>query len=502
MWNRIFCVVGLLVLGFGVSLVERVGVISAENAPHISTFTSVTPTGQTTRFQLPDTHTFQYLAEEGDALTEGGTFMGNFDFTGYVPKNGSSTEGHVGLNHELVPGGVSIMDVSFDGVGKSWSVSASRAVDFSAVGGTRRNCSGAVTAWETLISCEENTTGDGNGDGYNDIGWCVEIDPATGTVIDQTGGLDGADKLWALGNFAHENMVVHPNDRTAYTGTDTSTGYLYKFVADSAQDLSSGALYVFKDLGGGDAEWVQIANSTPAEQNSVSSQAAAAGARAFNGVEDVEISPIDGLVYFAVKGESRVYRFNDVDPLAGTTISGFETYVGGMSYTIDHATGSESVAWGGGNDNLAFDELGNLWVLQDGGNNYIWVVGMGHTQVAPRVSLFGIAPSGSEPTGITFTPDYNYLFMSIQHPSGTNAVTTQPDAFGTLRHFDKDVAIVIARAGMLGTSQPPTVVTVSNQTSQPMSYILIWVVVLGLSAVLLSWGVLRNPTIEKRSKVS
>ena len=27
-----------------------------------------------------------------------------------------------------------------------------------------------------------------------------------------------------------------------------------------------------------------------------------------------------------------------------------------------------------GNDNLAFDGEGNLWVLQDGGHDYIWVV--------------------------------------------------------------------------------------------------------------------------------
>ena len=464
------------------------GRLSAETLPHISTFTSVSPVGQTTRFQLPDTHTFQYLAEEGDALTEGGAFMDNFDFTGYVPESGSSVAGYVGVNHELTPGSVSVMEVEFDGLLNGWTVTASQAVDFSGVGGTARNCSGTVTAWETLVTCEEATSGDENGDGYNDIGWCVEIDPATATVIDQPGDLSGGDKLWALGNFAHENMVVHPNDRTAYTGLDRNPGYLYKLVTTTERDLSDGDLYVFRDLGGGDAEWVQIANTTPAERNSARAQAAAVGARAFNGIEDVEISPVDGMVYFAVSGEGRVYRFNDIDPLSDDGISGFETYVGGMDYIIDHAGGSESVPWGNGNDNLAFDDLGNLWVLQDGGNNYIWVVGVNHTQATPDVSLFGIAPSGSEPTGITFTPDNRYLFMSIQHPSSGNGVTTQPDAFGTQRAFDKDVALVIARTGMLGDQPPATAVSMLGQSADVHSQIWVFAGLMGVLTGVLVMG--------------
>ncbi len=68
-------------------------------------------------------------------------------------------------------------------------------------------------------------------DGYNDFGWAVEIDPATKTVL---------GKRWAMGNFAHENAVVHTNERTAYEGIDAAIDYLYKFIATASQDLSSG----------------------------------------------------------------------------------------------------------------------------------------------------------------------------------------------------------------------------------------------------------------------
>ena len=59
-----------------------------------------------------------------------------------------------------------------------------------------------------------------------------------------------------------------------------------------------------------------------------------------------------------------------------------ETFVGGMSYDINDGSSTTSVAWGNGNDNLAFDNNGNLWVMQDGGNYYIWVVGSDHDQNA------------------------------------------------------------------------------------------------------------------------
>jgi len=177
----------------------------------------------------------------------------------------------------------------------------------------------------------------------------------------------------------------------------------------------------------------------------VLAQCAYAQTTIFKGIEDVEISPIDQKIYLAVKGKDRVYRFTDGDPISGTVISNFEIYVGGTSYEINDGTNSFFEPWGTGNDNLAFDDLGNLWVLQDGDDNHIWVVENGHSQQVPQVKIFARTPSGGEPTGITFTPDYRYLFMSIQHPDQNNDITNQLDAFGEPRNFNKDVALVISR---------------------------------------------------------
>mgnify|MGYP000611757944 CR=1 FL=1 len=413
----------------------------------IGDFISVEPLVQNSDFVIPSTHIFQRIIEEGDSLTQGGILPGNNDFTGYVPISGSSENGYLSINSELVPGGVSILDINFNITTRLWETTLSQAVNFDDVAGTQYNCSGTVTAWNTIISCEElistsdsNSISDSNSDGYNDMGWCIEIDPVTKNVM---------DKRWALGNFNHENITVHSNDRTVYEGADSNPGYLYKFVADTAQDLSSGNLYVYSGSKNGTGSWIQINNTTPAERNTTLTQSADTNATVFDGIEDVEIGP-NGWVYFAVKGESRVYRFQDSDAITGTTVSQMETYVGDTSYTITSSSDTTNENWGYGNDNLAFDGEGNLWVLQDGGNNYIWVVENGHTQAVPKVKIFGRTPTGSEPTGITFSPDYRFLFMSIQHPNSSNNMSTQTDAAGISVAFDKDISLVIARKENLG----------------------------------------------------
>ena len=404
-------------------------------AQTISDFTSVEPTAQSTDFVIPSSHAFQYIIQHADPLTAGGNMPDYTDFTGYVPIAGSSTNGYLSINSETFPGGVTILDVNLEPVNRKWLVTASEKVNLTPVVRTAYNCSGTVTEWGTVISCEEVVANDGDGDGYKDFGWNLEIDPVTRTAT---------QKLWAMGNFAHENVAIHANKRTVYQGADSNPGYIFKFVADVAEDLSSGKLYVYKGSKSGSGNWILLNNTTKAERNTTLNQCAAVGATIFKGVEDIEIGP-DGKIYVAVSDECVVYRFDDSDPLTGTTVSNFEIYVGGTDYPIDYGTGLVPEPWGCGNDNMAFDGEGNLWVLQDGDKNYIWVIKKGHTQEQPKVELFGISPIGSEPTGITFTPDYKYLFMSIMHPNSTNNSTYQDDVFGRSVGFEKDIAIVIAR---------------------------------------------------------
>jgi len=410
-------------------------------AQTIDEFVSVNPNGRNGTLVLPETHTFQKIIQEGDAMTGGASFQSNTDFTGYVPINGSSINGYLSINNEADNGGVAMLDLNYNQTLKLWNVTYSQYVDFSAYGRTARNCSGAVTPWGTIITSEEvqTTFRDINNDGYYDYGWQVEIDPASKQVI---------DKRWALGRFAHENAVVHKNWRTVYQGTDNSSGYLYKFVADLPADLSSGKLYVYKgSKTGGSGQWILIPNTTKSQRNNTTSLAQNVGATTFNGIEDVEIGP-DGLVYFTVKSENKIYYFEDSDPISGTSVSFLNKFAGNRNYTINTVNGSVSHNWGYGNDNLAFDNEGNLWVLQDGQSSHIWVLRKGHTEANPKVEVFATTPTGSEPTGITFSPDGRFIFLSIQHP---NAFTWQTDIAGNTMRFNSDATLVIARKEYLGS---------------------------------------------------
>ena len=431
----------------GLLLVLFLSFVFIVESQHISDFTSLSPKAQDEYLYVSSNHLFQELIKKSDAVQQGGEFKSNFDFTGYIPIKESSTHGYLAVNFELTEGGMAISELKLDSLLDKWEVKDSKLVDFSIVGGTSRNCSGTVTPWNTIVTCEEAVSLDNNNDGYNDIGWCIEVDPVSGLIVDQAGGLAGGDKLWSLGNFKHENVVVHPNLRTVYEGADEMDGYLYKFVMDSIANLSKGALYVYKGSKSGSGKWLRVKNETPEECNTVKLQADSLGATKFNGIEDVDINPLTGHVFFAVKGEEVVYSFMDDNLLAGDSVKEFKTFVGGQTYYIN---GVEE-DWGYGNDNLSFDDRGNLWVLQDGGRNYVWVVDYLHTQEDPKVKIVMRIPRGAEPTGLTFTPDYKYGFMSVQHPSTLNS-SIQMNAFREDVIMDKDFAFVFSRSEFLNST--------------------------------------------------
>jgi len=436
----------------------------AVQAQHISTFTSVNPVDiQDSYVTIPSTHAFQLLFQSGDALTEGGTVGTWSDYTGFLPTNGSSTEGHLCVNSEFVPGGVSIHDLEFNAGTNLWEIRSSGGVDFSAfncliAGGTVANCSGGITPWGTMVTCEENTESFiCSYEGYRNFGWNIEIDPRTRTVIDQNNN-GTPDKLWAMGRMKHENVCFTADSTTSYFADDNSaSGYLYKFVMTQKANLSEGDLFVYvlnqQTLNG---QWVQVPNTSASDRNNTISLSQGLGATAFDRVEDVEIGTLDNKIYFASTGANRIYRL-DQDG------SNFEVYVDNVDFDINFGSGTKAVRFSSP-DNLCFDDLGNLWVNQDGGRNYFWVIGANHTAADPHVRIFANTPAGCESTGTTFTPDFRYMFVSIQHPDVANS-ETQTDVADQNIIFNRDATLVIARNEFLGA---PASVTDEKQLFQSL----------------------------------
>jgi secreted PhoX family phosphatase len=472
----------------------------AQQTPHISEFPSQGFLKANDSLQLPSTHTFQLLVKAGDPLTQGGTKGAVSDFTGYVPINGSSRRGHLCINSEfldvdsLLPdfladqvgqfflpenesdrgvggGGVDIMTIHYDSTQKLWQVDSSRKTDFGSLRPlhTGVNCSGMVTPWETMVSCEElnmNTLADDlpqvaldalggrdqNGDGHWDIGWCFEVDPERSKVVDYDN--DGQeDKIWGLGNMAHENISKPVGDSVVYYGEDNSSGeqtsYIYKFVMDQPQDFGAGDLYVLAldtaNIAPGQAwkgHWVQVPNKTPQERHQVIEWVTDSVPKAWNvpRVEDTEFNFRDSMVYFASTQQDRIWRYKD----HGDSVSAINVYVENKDYQAQTPAGGTEDVFFSSPDNLAFDDKGNLYILQDGGESHVWMIGKDHTLADPDFNVFASFPFESESTGITFSPDYRFMFISAQHPSQTNQAVQQ-DATGEMVRLNTDATVVISR---------------------------------------------------------
>ena len=73
-----------------------------------------------------------------------------------------------------------------------------------------------------------------------------------------------------MGRYSHENAAVMPDEQTVYLTDDGYETVLFKFVANTDGDLSSGTLYGAKvnqdstrdsAVAGFDVEWMEMASS-------------------------------------------------------------------------------------------------------------------------------------------------------------------------------------------------------------------------------------------------
>ncbi|CUH67183.1 putative phosphatase [Thalassovita gelatinovora] len=239
---------------------------------------------------------YQALLQEGDVgviKSKGGKHLlasNDPDFNGFLPTG--ANQGYLFTNWENRPGGMSraLLTRGNDG---NWSADKNRVtmLDFSAVNGTWVNCFGTMSPWNTPLSSEElyfDDTADWNNPEYKyiddikvlaaylegtypnpyDYGYNVEITDPTGKAKPV--------KHFAMGRFSHENAVVMPDNKTVYMSDDGTGTVFYKFVADTAGDLSAGTLYAAKatqmDKAGAPSadtslqiSWIELAHGSDSE---------------------------------------------------------------------------------------------------------------------------------------------------------------------------------------------------------------------------------------------
>jgi secreted PhoX family phosphatase len=239
--------------------------------------------------------------------------------------------------------------------------------------GTRTNCAGGRTPWNTWLSCEEV-----------DRGYVYETDPW---------GVKAAVRRDAMGRFKHEAAAADPTRGVVYLTEDVTDGCFYRFRPTTWGDLSSGTLEVMVAGTGtsGPVTWARVPDPSgaTATRNQVS------GAKRFNGGEGCYYA--DDTCWFTTKGDNRVWQYD----AAAQTIE--------LAYDDSLVTGGSAPLTGV--DNVTGTASGDLFVAEDGGNMEICVITPDDI-VAPFLRVDG--QSASEITGPAFSPDGRRLYFSSQ----------------------------------------------------------------------------------------
>ncbi len=341
-----------------------------------------------------------------------------------------------------------------------------------ALGGTWNNCAGGLTPWGTWITCEEDKS-DFTSVGGQPHGYAFEVSPETG----ETSGRP----IKAMGRMDHEAVAFDPIGGALYlTEDDRNQSGFYKFVPnDPSQRLGAleqgGTLYMAKVAGTDRAdllnpsmgdqhriEWVRIDDPDLAPQpfaeapfeagNEASGpfvQGRNQGALRMSRLEGIWYAPRERLMYIVDTSSGK-----DTD--TASEDFGAEGFGDGSVWTFAPATDtltclfqSENPQAGNNFDNITVSPRGGVLLCEDGGGIED-AFGMGER-------LMGLTPAGesylfaknnvqlspvdirqagksaefikegdyrdTEWAGATFDPSGRWLFVNLQSPGITFAIT-------------------------------------------------------------------------------
>ena len=292
---------------------------------------------------------------------------------------------------------------------------------YSICSGTRTNCAGGHTPWETWLTSEEFDDSIRGGK-TSSAGRVWDCDPT---------GSRKAIVRPALGAFKHEAAAVDPATNQVYLTEDLGDGRFYRFTPASftggGDDLAAGTLAAAKITGPEGGPWSVTWHTIPdPAASAVQTRKQVAATSPFRGGEGCFFD--GGVVYFTTKGDNRVWRYY----IATQTLD--------LLYDDSDPQNQPDPVLRGV-DNVIVSRSGDVFVAEDGGNMEVVVI-TPDNQVAPVVRATGPehgfenplpdpaseVPTTSEVTGLAFSPDGRRLYFGSQRAFvlGVNYEVTGP----------------------------------------------------------------------------
>lgn len=292
--------------------------------------------------------------------------------------------------------------------------------------GTDRNCAGGPTPWGSWVTCEEPSDMTSKWGQFH--GYCFEV-PSNAK------GLTQPVALKAMGRFRHEAIAVDPDTGIVYLTEDRSDGVIYRFIPDQPGKLAAGGkLQALKIKGEKEqdtrnwpgneltfpirervpVEWVDLENPESPDDD-LRFQAMEKGAVIFSRGEGMWYGSPDNV------GESSIY-WACTD--GGKNQSGqiFRYFPGENSAEGElelYLEPNDTDLLKNG-DNITIAPSGHLYICED--NSGPSMV-RGVTREGEIFSIAHNALNTSEFAGACFSPDGKTLFVNIQNPGFTFAIT-------------------------------------------------------------------------------
>jgi hypothetical protein len=424
--------------------------------------------------QLPAGFSYKSFGWTGDAMSNGLPTPGGHDGMGVVVarKVGRSTELVLVRNHELGAGSsASLLSAHgvYDGGSPVGTTNKFRGGNTNllfrdgnwvsttpSLGGTATNCAGGVTPWGTWLSCEE-VGSDAISSANNKHGYVFEVhaDPA------KTSGVP----IKAMGRFAHEAAAVDPLTGYVYQSEDSGgkSGF-YRFIPNVVPGYPGslelgGKLQMAKVKGVNNAnlattpidatyelEWVDIANPDADRGNATGLNGQlitnAAGPFVQGWVQGgLRMNRGEGMWY----SEGKIYV---MDTTGGLINRGSIWELTLATQVLRCIYSTENVVAGNMGDNLTVSPRHGILICEDAssaatdsfgfgqrlmgvtsqGDGYIFAknnVVLSAEQLAAAGKQTSLADDhrDNEFAGACFDPTGRYLFVNIQTPGVTFAIT-------------------------------------------------------------------------------